>query len=385
MTRRQMLVRASVFGFSLTAAGQLLAACGGRPSSTSSPAASGSAAPEPVMGGTLIGIIPPSITDMDPVTIYDQGGIVLIQQVSSTSSPSTTATASRQAWPRTGRPTPTARVWTFKLRQGVTFNDGSPFEAADVVASLERVRRSQERLRRPLRPPGHPVARRHQGRRHLHGRVHARQAVRRLPVPRLPVVVQHGHPAAQLQRRLRQEPGRHRPVHAQVVQRQAEGRHGQEPHLLGQGRPGPPASVPRPGHVDHGRRTSPPPTCSCSPAPSTSSRRRCSRARRRCSPTRTSAWTSTPAPVSVRSRSTSRRSRGSRRRQGAPPGRRLLPRPQGHQRGPVRRPQQPRLRHLLGADGVPRQPHPARARAGLRQGQGAAHRPPGSRAARRSS
>ena len=29
MTRRQLLVRASVFGLSLTAAGQLLAACGG--------------------------------------------------------------------------------------------------------------------------------------------------------------------------------------------------------------------------------------------------------------------------------------------------------------------------------------------------------------------
>ena len=52
MTRRQMLVRASVFGLSLTAAGQLLAACGGDDGGTAaSPSASG--APEPVMGGTL--------------------------------------------------------------------------------------------------------------------------------------------------------------------------------------------------------------------------------------------------------------------------------------------------------------------------------------------
>ena len=80
MTRRQLLVRASVFGFSATAAGSLLAACGGDDGGTAaSPSASG--APAPVMGGTLTGIIPPSITDIDPVTIYDQGGIVLIQQV----------------------------------------------------------------------------------------------------------------------------------------------------------------------------------------------------------------------------------------------------------------------------------------------------------------
>ena len=46
MTRRQLLVRASVFGFSMTAAGQLLAACGG--SSETSSSASASAMPEPV-------------------------------------------------------------------------------------------------------------------------------------------------------------------------------------------------------------------------------------------------------------------------------------------------------------------------------------------------
>ena len=48
-----------------------------------------------------------------------------------------------------------------------------------------------------------------------------------------------------------------------------------------------------------------------------------------------------------------------------PPGGRLLPRPPGHQPGSVRRPQQPRVRHLLGAHGLPGQPAFDRARPGL--------------------
>lgn len=32
-----------------------------------------------------------------------------------------------------------ATEWTFKLREGVTFHDGSSFDAADVVYSLQRV------------------------------------------------------------------------------------------------------------------------------------------------------------------------------------------------------------------------------------------------------
>jgi peptide/nickel transport system substrate-binding protein len=139
LTRRQMLVRASVFGFSLTAAGQLLAACGGDSSETASPAASGSAAVEPVMGGSLTGVIPPSITDMDPVTIYDQGGIVLIQQVCEYLIALDNKNGLKPQLAESWEGNEDASVWTFKLRQGVKFNDGSPMEAADVVASLERV------------------------------------------------------------------------------------------------------------------------------------------------------------------------------------------------------------------------------------------------------
>jgi peptide/nickel transport system substrate-binding protein len=139
MTRRQLLVRASVFGFSMTAAGSLLAACGGTSSSSTSASPAASGAPKPVMGGTLTGVIPPSITDMDPVTIYDQGGIVLIQQVCEYLIALDDKNALKPSLAESWSGSADASTWTFKLRQGVLFNDGSPMEAADVVASMERV------------------------------------------------------------------------------------------------------------------------------------------------------------------------------------------------------------------------------------------------------
>ena len=138
MTRRQLLVRASVFGFSMTAAGSLLAACGGSSSDTSSsPSATGM--PAPVMGGTLKMIGPAPITDPDPVTIYDQGGIVLVSQfleyLINLNDDNSLKPVLAESW----TPNDTLDVWTFKLRAGVTFNDGSPFEAEDVVTTIERL------------------------------------------------------------------------------------------------------------------------------------------------------------------------------------------------------------------------------------------------------
>jgi len=138
MTRRQLMVRASVFGFSLTAAGSLLAACGGSSTSTT-PAPSGSGAPAPVMGGTLTGVIPPSLTAIDPLTIRDQGGIVLIQQICEYLIALDDQNGLTPSLAESWSANQDGSVWTFKLRQGVKFSDGSPFEAADVVASIDRV------------------------------------------------------------------------------------------------------------------------------------------------------------------------------------------------------------------------------------------------------
>ena len=137
MTRRQLLVRASVFGLSLTAAGQLLAACGGTTDESASPAASGM--PEPVMGGTVKMIGPAPITDPDPVTIYDQGGIVLVYQFLEYLIDLDNTFALTPKLAESWSANETADVWTFKLRSGVTWNNGDPFGAEDVVTSMERV------------------------------------------------------------------------------------------------------------------------------------------------------------------------------------------------------------------------------------------------------
>jgi peptide/nickel transport system substrate-binding protein len=139
MTRRQLLVRASVFGFSATVAGSLLSACGGSSTTDTSASPSAAGAPEPVMGGTARVIISPSLTDIDPVTIYDQGGITLISQfceyLIDLKDDMTLEGRLAESW----EPNVTGDVWTFKLRQGIMFNDGSPFEAPDVVATMDRL------------------------------------------------------------------------------------------------------------------------------------------------------------------------------------------------------------------------------------------------------
>ena len=142
MTRRQLLVRASVFGLSATVIGSLLAACGssgGSAATSPSAAASGSALPPVVTGGTLKAVIPPPLKTLDPVTIYDQGGIVLVYQVAEYLIDLSNTNALKPKLALSWTPNQKGDVWTFALRQGVTFNDGTPFEAADVVASIERV------------------------------------------------------------------------------------------------------------------------------------------------------------------------------------------------------------------------------------------------------
>ncbi len=344
----------------------LLSACGGEESGSST-----SASPwrrrrrRPKSGGTLTVTALAPLSALDPVTMYQTGDIATVEQICEyliwVENDFTLRPVLAESW----TPDDTAQVWTFKLRQGVTFNDGSPFGAEDVVTTFDRLVDPEERLGGPVGAQGHPVAGGHPEGRRSHGRLQPGQALRRLPVPGLVGQLQLGDPAAHLRRRLRQERGGHRPVHAGRLQAQAQRLAEEEPHLLAE-RP----SVPRRRRVQVQRRRP-----GADPAAAV---RRGGRPGADGVPGLAGAH---PGPQPQCDRHTLHRpprgghARGPRpvQRQERTAGGRVLPRPAGHHAGHVRRPGDGRQRSdLLAA--LPRLAHVPRAHAGLREGQAAARR-----------
>ena len=133
ISRRDFIRRGTMMGISATALGGILAACG---SSSSSPTSSGSA-PAGKAGATIkAGILVPAAA-INPITIADQGGLELIGNVGEFLV-FTDTNLNYHPWLATSwSPNADASVWTFKIRQGVKFNDGTPMTVDDVVYSFK--------------------------------------------------------------------------------------------------------------------------------------------------------------------------------------------------------------------------------------------------------
>jgi len=133
ISRRAFIRRGTMMGISATALGGILAACG---SSSSSPTSSGSA-PKGKAGATIkAGILVPAAA-INPITIADQGGLELIGNVGEFLV-FTDTSLNYHSWLATSwSPNADASVWTFKIRQGVKFNDGTPMTVDDVVYSFK--------------------------------------------------------------------------------------------------------------------------------------------------------------------------------------------------------------------------------------------------------
>jgi peptide/nickel transport system substrate-binding protein len=130
--RRGFLAHGSRLGLSLPLLGGLAGAAGLgaeiRPARAAGPS-----------GGTLrVAITLPSGA-IDPITIADQGGLFMLEQAGEflikLSPDYTLEPVLATSW----SPNTDGSVWTFKLRSGVKFNNGEPFNADAVVTSVERL------------------------------------------------------------------------------------------------------------------------------------------------------------------------------------------------------------------------------------------------------
>jgi peptide/nickel transport system substrate-binding protein len=133
LSRRDFLRRGTALGMSMSVLGGIVAACGssGTSSSSSTPAGGGKA------GATIkAGILVPAAA-INPITIADQGGLELLGNVGEFLV-FTDQQLNYHPWLATSwSPNADASVWTFKIRQGVKFNDGTPMTVDDVVYSFK--------------------------------------------------------------------------------------------------------------------------------------------------------------------------------------------------------------------------------------------------------
>lgn len=138
MTRRDLVRRATVVGLSLPTIGVFLSACGGDDEEGAGTGATETAPAK--RGGTMrVAMIEPGGA-IDPILGFDFGSSASGQMV-----------AEYLAWvepDRTIRPVlatrwepvdETGKDWTYFLREGVTFSDGKPLSADDVVATFDRL------------------------------------------------------------------------------------------------------------------------------------------------------------------------------------------------------------------------------------------------------
>jgi peptide/nickel transport system substrate-binding protein len=162
LSRREFIQRALVVGLSMSAISTVIAACGGGATPAPATGAAGSPGtsgpPASVKtGGTIKAAVQRPVS-VDPVAMQDLGGYGITAQSfeflctqQTIGDPGGLAPGLAEEW----SPNDDGTVWTFKLRQGVKWHDGSDFSADDVVATMERlVEAGNSGLKGVLEPGG---------------------------------------------------------------------------------------------------------------------------------------------------------------------------------------------------------------------------------------
>ncbi len=146
INRRDFLKRGAIVGLGLPFMSMVMAACGdsGGTPTTQPPdgetVPAGTAAPATPGGSIIVGIQTPS-SPLDPVNMLDLGTYSVLSQSFEylvgveADGVNVGPTGLATSW----SPNESGDVWTFQLRQGVKWQDGSDFTSADVAATMDRM------------------------------------------------------------------------------------------------------------------------------------------------------------------------------------------------------------------------------------------------------
>ena len=139
ISRRNFNKRGVILGLSAPTMAAVLAACGGGDETST---AGGVVNADVVQGGDLRAGIQfgDANSGLDPVNMLDLGTYAVVSQsfeylVGLGDDGNIGATALATGW----EPNDDGTVWTFNLREGVTWQDGSAFTSADVAATVDRM------------------------------------------------------------------------------------------------------------------------------------------------------------------------------------------------------------------------------------------------------
>jgi peptide/nickel transport system substrate-binding protein len=152
ISRRDFVKRGTIIGLSVPMMGSVIAACGSddEPAADPAPAAptpDATAAPAPApapagAGGDLrVGVqFGDANSGLDPLNMLDLGTYSVLSQsfeylVGLGPDGNLAATGLAESW----SPNADGTQWTFNLRPGVTWHDGTPFTSADVAATADRM------------------------------------------------------------------------------------------------------------------------------------------------------------------------------------------------------------------------------------------------------
>lgn len=146
ISRRDFIRRGSIVGMSIPVLGFLAAACGDDDDvapTTAAPGPEPTAAPpppatDPPAGPVTVrvGLNPSPSVGVEPVLINDEIGLALFGQTAQYLVFSDDQLNAVPVLAESWESNDTGDVWTFNIRQGVTFNDGTPLTAEDVVATF---------------------------------------------------------------------------------------------------------------------------------------------------------------------------------------------------------------------------------------------------------